>query len=118
MPFQIFTTEYVRQVCHFKFQLKDKQTAAIKAIDQKIEKMKESMLGALAKIGKLLLEAAKKFFTWALQKFGYSLSEIEGIINKGAAVLKAIFTKPLKFVKNLFNAADQGLKPSPKQLRR
>jgi hypothetical protein len=88
--------------------LKDKQTAAIKAIDQKIEKMKESMSGALAKLGKLLLEAAKKFFTWALQKFGYSLSEIEGIINKGAAVLKAIFTKPIKFVKNLFNAADQG----------
>lgn len=88
--------------------LKDKQTAAIKAIDQKIEKMKESMSGALSKLGKLLLEAAKKFFTWALQKFGYSLSEIEGIINKGAAVLKAIFTKPIKFVKNLFNAADQG----------
>ena len=88
--------------------LKDKQAIAIKAIDQKIEKMKESMSGALAKLGKLLLEAAKKFFTWALQKFGYSLSEIEGIINKGAAVLKAIFTKPIKFVKNLFNAADQG----------
>jgi hypothetical protein len=88
--------------------LKDKQANAIKAIDQKIEKMKESMSGALSKLGKLLLEAAKKFFTWALQKFGYSLGEIEGIINKGAAVLKAIFTKPLKFVKNLFNAADQG----------
>ncbi|MGL5891510.1 MAG: phage tail protein, partial [Bacteroidia bacterium] len=88
--------------------LKDKQANAIKAIDQKIEKMKESMSGALSKLGKLLLEAAKKFFTWALQKFGYSLAEIEGIINKGAAVLKAIFTKPLKFVKNLFGAAMQG----------
>ncbi|MGL5892795.1 MAG: phage tail protein, partial [Bacteroidia bacterium] len=88
--------------------LKDKQTNAIKAIDQKIEKMKESMSGALSKLGKLLLEAAKKFFTWALQKFGYSLAEIEGIINKGAAVLKAIFTKPIKFVKNLFNAASDG----------
>jgi hypothetical protein len=88
--------------------LKDKQTAAIKAIDEKIEKMKEEMSGALAKLGKLLLEAAKKFFTWALQKFGYSLSEIEGIINKGAKILKAIFTKPIQFVKNLFNAADQG----------
>jgi hypothetical protein len=88
--------------------LKDKQAAAIKAIDEKIEKMKEEMSGALAKLGKLLLEAAKKFFTWALQKFGYSLSEIEGIINKGAKVLKAIFTKPIQFVKNLFNAADQG----------
>ena len=66
------------------------------------------MAGALAKLGKLLLWAAKKFFTWALSKFGYSLSEIEGIINKGAAVLKAIFTKPIVFVKNLMKAAITG----------
>ena len=90
--------------------LKDKQTAAIKAIDEKIEKMKEEMAGALAKLGKLLLWAAKKFFTWALEKFGFSLSEIESIINKGAAVLKAIFTQPIKFVKNLMNAAITGFK--------
>jgi hypothetical protein len=90
--------------------LKDKQTAAIKAIDEKIEKMKESMAGALSKLGKLLLAAAKKFFTWALEKFGVSLSTIEGIINKGAAVLKAIFTQPVKFVKNLMNAAITGFK--------
>jgi hypothetical protein len=91
-------------------QLKDKQTAAIKAIDEKIEKMKEAMAGALAKLGKLLLWAAKKFFTWALEKFGFSLSDIESIISKGAAVLKAIFTGPIKFVKNLINAASQGFK--------
>lgn len=90
--------------------LKEKQAAAIKAIDEKIEKMKEAMAGALAKLGKLLLLAAKKFFTWALEKFGFSLSEIEGIINKGAAVLKAIFTQPIKFVKNLMNAALTGFK--------
>lgn len=90
--------------------LKDKQQAAIKAIDEKIEKMKEAMAGALAKLGKLLLWAAKKFFTWALQKFGYSLGEIEGIISKGAAVLKAIFTKPIQFVKNLMSAAITGFK--------
>jgi hypothetical protein len=90
--------------------LKDKQTAAIKAIDEKIEKMKEAMSGALAKLGNLLLWAAKKFFTWALEKFGVSLSTIEGIINKGVAVLKAIFTKPIQFVKNLMNAALLGFK--------
>jgi len=90
--------------------LKDKQQAAIKAIDEKIEKMKEAMSGALSKLGKLLLLAAKKFFTWALEKFGFSLSEIESIINKGAAVLKAIFTGPIKFVKNLVNAAGTGFK--------
>lgn len=88
--------------------LADKQQAAIKAIDEKIEKMKEAMSGALAKLGKLLLWAAKKFFTWALSKFGYSLAEIEGIISKGAAVLKAIFTKPIVFVKNLVRAAMNG----------
>ncbi|TND09751.1 MAG: hypothetical protein FD123_875 [Bacteroidetes bacterium] len=91
-----------------KNKLKDKQTAAIKAIDEKIEKMKSEMSGALAKLGALLLLAAKKFFTWALEKFGFSLSEIESIINKGAAVLKAIFTKPIQFVKNLINAASMG----------
>lgn len=90
--------------------LKDKQQAAIKAIDEKIEKMKDEMGGALAKLGKLLLWAAKKFFTWALSKFGYSLGEIEGIISKGAAVLKAIFTKPIVFVKNLMSAAITGFK--------
>jgi len=88
--------------------LKDKQTAAIKAIDEKIEKMKEAMAGALAKLGKLLLWAAKKFFTWALEKIGFSLGENENIINKGVAVLKAIFTKPIQFVKNLMNAAILG----------
>ena len=75
--------------------LADKQQAAIKAIDDKIAKMKEAMSGALAKLGTLLLWAAKKFFTWALGQFGYSLGEIESIIDKGAAVLKAIFTKPI-----------------------
>jgi hypothetical protein len=88
--------------------LADKQQAAIKAIDEKIEKMKDAMGGALAKLGKLLLLAAKKFFTWALEKFGYSLGEIQSIIDKGAAVLKAIFTKPIQFVKNLMKAAITG----------
>lgn len=90
--------------------LKDKQTAAIKAIDQKIEKMKEAMSGALAKLGRLLLWAAKKFFTWALGKFGMSLSTIESIIDKGTAVLKAIFTGPIRFVKNLIGAASLGFR--------
>ena len=90
--------------------LADKQKAAIKSIDEKIEKMKDDMGGALAKLGKLLLWAAKKLFTWALSQFGYSLGEIEGIISRGVAVLKAIFTKPIVFVKNLMKAAIQGFK--------
>jgi hypothetical protein len=89
--------------------LKDKQTAAIRAIDEKIEKMKESMSGALSKVGRLLVKAAKKFFTWALEKFGLSLSTIESVIDKGIAVLKAIFTGPIQFVKNLIAGAKLGL---------
>ena len=99
-----------RKAEELQTKLKDKQQASIKAIDDKIEKMKEAMSGALAKLGKLLLWAAKKFFTWALEKFGYSLAEIEAIINKGVAVLKAIFTQPIQFVKNLMNAAITGFK--------
>ena len=90
--------------------LADRQQAAIQAIDEKIEKMKAEMAGAVARIGKLLLQAAKKFFRWALGKFGYSLEDIEGVINKGAAVLKAIFTQPIPFVKNLVRAAITGFR--------
>jgi Domain of unknown function (DUF4157) len=88
--------------------LADKQQAAIKAIDEKIEKMKEDMAGALSRLGRLVVKAAKKFFVWALEKFGYSLSEIESIIDKGIAVLKEIFTHPIRFVKNLVAAAKEG----------
>ena len=88
--------------------LADKQQAAIKAIDDKIAKMKEAMAGALHKLGQLLLLAAKKFFAWALGKFGYSWSDIEAIIDRGVAVLKAIVTKPIQFVKNLIAAAKLG----------
>jgi hypothetical protein len=88
--------------------LADKQQAAIKAIDEKIAKMKEAMAGALHKLGQLLLLAAKKFFAWALGKFGYSWSDIEAIIDRGVAVLKAIVTKPIQFVKNLIAAAKLG----------
>ncbi|MEI6276792.1 MAG: DNA/RNA non-specific endonuclease [Prolixibacteraceae bacterium] len=90
--------------------LSEKQVAAIKAIDDRIEKMKEAMSGALSKIGNLLLQAAKKFFTWALKQAGYSLSVIEGVISKGASVLKSIFTQPVQFAKNLINAAITGFK--------
>jgi len=90
--------------------LADKQEAAIKAIDDKIEKMKEAMSGALSKIGNLLLQAAKKFFTWALKQAGYSIGMIEGVLSKGASVLKSIFTQPVQFAKNVIKAAITGFK--------
>ena len=100
--------EIGRREEELRHKLKDKQTAAIRAIDERIAKMKESMSGALAKVGRLLLLAARKFFAWALEKFGFSLATIESVINKGAAVLKAIFTGPIQFVKNLIGAAKSG----------
>ncbi len=90
--------------------LAQKQEAAIKAIDDKIVKMKEDMSGALSKIGNLLLQAAKKFFAWALKQAGYTISVIEGVLNKGASVLKSIFTQPIQFAKNVIHAAVTGFK--------
>ena len=90
--------------------LADKRKAAMEAIDKKIEAMKASMSGALSIIGNLLLKAAMKFFKWALEATGVSPDEIMGIINKGVAVIKAIVTKPIVFVKNLINAAKTGFK--------
>jgi hypothetical protein len=72
----------------------NKLTAKIRAVLVKITGKVENMMVKVAKLGKLLLEAAKKFFTWALQKFGYSLREIEGIINKGAKSSKPSSPSP------------------------
>ena len=46
---------------------------------------------ALAKLGKLLYQ--RRFFTWALEKFGFSLADVK-TSSTDAAVLKAIFTQP------------------------
>ncbi len=87
----------------------DKKEEAIKKIDEKIEAMKEEMSGALAKLGNLLLNAMMKFFKWALEKAGKSPDEIMGIINKGKAVLKKIFTDPIGFIMNLVTGVKQGI---------
>ena len=87
----------------------DKKEEAIKKIDEKIEKMKEEMSGALAKLGNLLLNAAMKFFKWALEKAGKSPDQIMGIISKGKAVLKKIFTDPIGFIMNVVTGVKQGI---------
>lgn len=89
--------------------LKEKQEAAIKAIDEKIAKMKEAMSGAISILGKLLLEAAKKFFRWALGKIGAPVDKIMGILEKGAMVLKEIVTGPVKFIGNLVKGVKGGI---------
>jgi len=88
--------------------LADKRKAAMEAIDKKIAAMKEAMSGLLSKIGNFLLWAAKKFFKWALEAAGVSPDEVMGIIDKGIAIIKAIVTKPIVFVKNLIKAASTG----------
>lgn len=87
----------------------DKKEEAIKAIDEKIEKMKEEMSGLVGKLGNLLLNAALKFFEWALEKAGFDPKELMGIINKGKAVLKKVITDPIGFIMNLVGAVKLGV---------
>ena len=86
-----------------------KREEAIKAIDKRIEQMKEEMSGLLSKLGNLILNAMIKFFEWALEKAGYSPEKIMSIINKGKAVIKKIVTDPIGFFKNIGKAVGQGL---------
>jgi len=88
----------------------DKKDKAIKDIDKKIEAMKAEMGGLLAKLGNLLLDVAKKFFKWAIEKIGGNADRVIELFNKGTAVLKALFTKPVNFFKNLVKAVGGGVK--------
>ncbi|WOD42847.1 eCIS core domain-containing protein [Hwangdonia lutea] len=88
----------------------DKKDEAIKAIDKKIEAMKAEMSGLVSKLGGLLLYAAKKFFKWAISKIGGSADKIISALDKGATVLKKLFTDPIGFFKNLVKAVGGGIK--------
>lgn len=92
-----------------KQQLAEKREAAIKAIEEKIEKMKEAMSGLISKLGNLLLNAMLKFFAWALKKAGYASQQLMGIINKGKQVIKKIVTDPVGFIKNIIKAVKDGI---------
>ena len=87
----------------------DKKDEAIKAIDKKIEEMKSEMSGLVGKLGALLLYAAKKFFKWAIEKLGGNSDKIIGLLDKGATVLKKLFTDPIGFFKNLVKAVGGGI---------
>ena len=87
----------------------DKKEAAIKKIDEKIEKMKEEMSGLVSKLGNLLLAAALKFFKWALKKAGYNTAQLMGVINKGKAVIKKIVGDPIGFIGNIIDAVKLGI---------
>ncbi|NOZ26255.1 MAG: DUF4157 domain-containing protein, partial [Nitrospirae bacterium] len=103
--------ELARKLC-------SKKEEAIKKIDEKIEKMKEEMSGALAKLGNLLLEAALKFFKWALKKAGYSADRLMSIINKGKAVVKKIVGDPVGFIGNIINAVKSGINNFVKNIKK
>ncbi len=103
--------ELARKLC-------DKKEEAIKKIDEKIEKMKEEMSGALSKLGNLLIEAALKFFKWALKKAGYSADRLMSIINKGKAVIKKIVGNPAGFIINIINAVKGGINSFVNNIRK
>lgn len=86
-----------------------RREAAIKAIDDRIAKMKEEMSGLVSRLGGLLLDAMLKFFTWALKKAGYANGQLIGIINKGKAVIKKIVSDPIGFILNLVQAVKDGI---------
>jgi hypothetical protein len=92
-----------------KKKLAEKREAAIKAIDEKIAKMKEEMSGLLSNLGRFLLNAMIKFFKWALKKAGYPSDQVMGIINKGKEVIRRIVTDPVGFIKNLIKAVRDGI---------
>lgn len=82
---------------------------AIKDIDKKIEAMKSEMSGLLSKLGALLLMALKKFFEWALKAAGKDPKPLLDILDKGAAVIGALFKDPIGFLKNLCKSVGQGI---------
>lgn len=88
----------------------DKKDEAIKAIDKKIEQMKEAMGGLLGKLGKLLLKAMIKFFKWAIKKIGGNSDQLMGILNKGESVIQRIVKDPIAFFKNIASAVGGGIK--------
>jgi hypothetical protein len=99
-----------KAAAELKEALAKKRAEAIAKMEARIEKMKEEMSGMLSKIGDLLLDAALKFFKWALEAAGHSADEIMGVINKGKAAITAIVSDPIQFIKNLASAVGNGIK--------
>ena len=91
-------------------ELEDKKTKAIANIEKKIDDIKESLKSTLGKAGDLLMDAAMKFFQWALESAGYATDQIMGILNKGKAVITAVVDDPVQFMSNLASAVGGGIK--------
>jgi hypothetical protein len=89
--------------------LAEKRKEAIANIDKKIETMRAEMSGTLAQMGNLMMDAALKFFKWALSVGGYSMDDILPYINKGKAVLTSIVSDPGTFFKNLGDGVGGGI---------
>jgi hypothetical protein len=85
-------------------QLVEKRKAAMKAIDDKIAKMKAKMKGLISVMGKLIADAAKKFFKWALELVGMDAGSFFKMLERAGQAIKAIFNDPGKFFTNLVAA--------------
>ena len=84
---------------------------AVTEVDKKIEKIKTDLKNRLGFFGRLLVDAAYKFFKWALSEMGVSAEEIQEImkaINKSIDVLTLIVTDPIGFFKHLGEAVGAG----------
>ena len=84
--------------------LVEKRKSAMEAIDKKIADMKKKMGGALDAFGKLLLDAAKKFFKWALETLGIDAEGFMKTLEKAGQAIALIFKDPGKFFSNLVAA--------------
>ena len=84
--------------------LVEKRKSAMEAIDKKIADMKKKMGGALDAFGKLLLDAAKKFFKWALESLGIDAEGFMKTLEKAGQAIALIFKEPGKFFSNLVAA--------------
>jgi hypothetical protein len=84
--------------------LVDKRKSAMVAIDNKIAAMKLKMKGALSIVGDFLVNAAKKFITYALELVGMDAESFFKLLEKAGQAVKAIFDDPAKFFSNLVAA--------------
>jgi hypothetical protein len=92
-----------------KKELELKKAQAIENIEKKIDAIKDSLKSTLSKVGDLLMDAALKFFEWALNAAGKNAEEIMPIIDKGKATLTAVVDDPIQFFNNLGAAVGQGI---------
>ncbi len=88
--------------------LTERREKAMKAIDDKIAKMKEGMKGLANKLMGFLLDALVKLLMWAMKKIGADVPTIKEKIGKTQEAMRTIAKSPGKFFDNLGAAIKKG----------